>query len=230
MLDLARYQVANLTNGGKIRPIQIPHNELVSEDCNVVLDPLEVPSCIELNTSEASIEPSHEASDANLAIDDDLIDVLLENDDWIERKVQQEDYNEVSDEGSDHLDFLLDTNFWMNEDDKMNGTYSKPATSEETTPFSYLNLEQHIVSPVLSTKSKIDDLALGKSVQYQESQINNGEKLSRKEKNRIHARNRRMKVKNEHAKLKQSVDAYTQCKCANCFCHVLVEFRIVIVF
>ena len=214
MLDLARYQVANLTNGGKIQPIQVPHDEVrVSEDCNVVIDPLAVPSCIKWKTSEAPNEMSNAASEAITDIDDDLIDVLLNNDDWIERKDQPEEHtaNEVSDEGSDHLDFLLDTNFWMNENDKMNDIESKPATSDEKTLLCQSNLESHVVSPVLSNKPKID-LELVGNVQYLKTQISNGDKLTRKEKNRIHARNRRMKVKFEHAKLKQSVDAYTQCK------------------
>lgn len=207
MLDLARYQVANLGNEGTIQPIEIPgHYAATSDPQSIGLDPLTVPSSIAVSIPEISVPPAvncnivqlKRASEVSTDVSE-FIDVLLESDDWAvnkEEDVINSSDNEISDEGSDHLDLLLENDFWLEEgNEKKNLVHQSSIISPDST----LKPPVQVVSPVLSLSMKTANHQLPQH-------------LSRKEKNRIHARNRRMKVKIEHAKLKQSVDAYTQCK------------------
>lgn len=207
MLDLARYQVANLGNEGTIQPIEIPgHYAATSDPQSIGLDPLTVPSSIAVSIPEFSVPSAvncnivqlKRASEVSTDVSE-FIDVLLESDDWAvnkEEDVINSSDNEISDEGSDHLDLLLENDFWLEEgNEKKNLVHQSSIISPDST----LKPPVQVVSPVLSLSMKTANHQLPQH-------------LSRKEKNRIHARNRRMKVKIEHAKLKQSVDAYTQCK------------------
>lgn len=185
MLDLARYQLANLSNGGSIQPIEIPN----------VVDPLAVPSHIEISVPEVSLHdspcglamPTKRSSEVSTDISE-FIDVFFEKDDWAVNK--ESAANEVSDDGSDHLDFILENDFWLDEENTEAIVSAQPTLAPQP--------RVQVVSPVLSLNLKSSNEQVPPN-------------LSRKEKNRIHARNRRMKLKMEHAKLKQSVDAFTQC-------------------
>lgn len=200
MLDLARYQVANLANGGTLhQPLEIPEDcAAKSYSCATVADPLAVPLNIEINVNDTPVDtntlpPVKRASEVSTDVSE-IIDVLLENGDWtVNKAANAEDpaAHEVSDEGSEHLDFLLENDFWLEKDDEKEG--SEPAHTAVSQSQSV-----QIVSPVLSLNTK--------------PRLQLPCNLSRKEKNRIHARNRRMKVKMEHDHLKRSVDAYTRCK------------------
>lgn len=214
MLDLARYQVANLANGGTLQPVEILKDHAAkSSSCASVCDPL-VPSSIEISVNDTPVDcdilpPLKRASEVSTDIHiGEFIDGLLENGDWDVNKaadinIEDPAANEVSDEGSDHLDFLLENDFWLDEDDEKKGTEHIAATSTMPITSTHTLVPQsqsvQIVSPVLSPnmKPRLHQLPCN---------------LSRKEKNRIHARNRRMKVKMEHAHLKHSIDAYTRCK------------------
>ncbi|KAL3804816.1 hypothetical protein ACHAWO_009540 [Cyclotella atomus] len=212
MLDLARYQVANLANGGTLQPVEILKDHAAkSSSCASVCDPL-VPSSIEISVNDTPVDcdilpPLKRASEVSTDIHiGEFIDGLLENGDWDVNKaadinIEDPAANEVSDEGSDHLDFLLENDFWLDEDDEKKGTEHIAATSTMPITSTHTLVPQsqsvQIVSPVLSPnmKPRLHQLPCN---------------LSRKEKNRIHARNRRMKVKMEHAHLKHSIDAYTR--------------------
>jgi hypothetical protein len=176
------------------------------------VDPLAVPPSIEISDIaevDGNLVPSEVNADIN-----DFIDVLLEDDDWVHKsnETNQSNVNEVSDDGSDHLDFLLDNDFWVNNDDEVKGVQGIPLSKEQPAPVSphslqvlpmVLSINQNFNSPMIESNEKQPMIL---------TQSQSTAHLSRKEKNRIHARTRRMKVKMEHAHLKKSVDAYTQCK------------------
>jgi hypothetical protein len=211
MLDLARYQVANLANGGTLhQPLEVPEDcAAKSYSCATVADPLAVPLNIEISVNDTPVDtntlpPVKRASEVSTDVSE-IIDVLLENGDWtVNKAANAEDpaAHEVSDEGSEHLDFLLENDFWLDKDDEKEAEYVHTPVSQSQSV--------QIVSPVLSLKPRLQLPC----------------NLSRKEKNRIHARNRRMKVKMEHDHLKRSVDAYTRCKFSmntnNMICSVLI--------
>ena len=195
MLDLARYQAANITNGSKVEPIVIPESDMKASSLKDVANPLAVyePVADPLAVPTSISVPSNDVfktTDTEM----NYLDVLLENDEWLGKS---DEPKEVSDEGSDTLDLLLDSESWMNSDD-MEDSGCGPLSDPQPV----------IVSPVLSTGSK-PPVTFNQSFQLKSLA---GRPLSRKEKNRIHARNRRMRVKFEHIHLKRTVDAYTQCK------------------
>jgi hypothetical protein len=214
MLDLARYQVANLENGGEIQPIEIPGNHTVmpSYSNESTVDPLAVPPSIEISDIaeiDGYLVPSESNADIN-----DFIDVLLEDDDWVHKsnETNQSNVNEGSDEGRDHLDFLLDNDFWVNNDEEVKGVQGIPLSKKQPAPVSSHSLQ--VLPSVLSINLNFNGPMIESNEKQQMilTQSQSTAHLSRQEKNRIHARIRRMKVKMEHAHLKKSVDAYTQCK------------------
>ena len=216
MLDLARYQVAKLAKGEMTQPVEITgHNAYHS-----TLNQLDVPSNITISLFDdvqvapvnSSVVPSSTQS-SGLEVSneiDDFIDVLLENDDWTaknnEPQANEPSANEISDDGSDHIDFLLRNDFWADDEDATKGGGVTLPSSQVFASMAQLRPVQ-VTSPMLSL-----DLASSSQKPKTKSITPGNTRLSRKEMNRIHARNRRMKVKMEHAQLKHSVDTYTKCE------------------
>ena len=194
MLDLARYQAVNITNENKVEPDALPQGDIKVYSHNIVADPLAVyrPVSDPLSVPTSISVPSNDIIEGTTEMN--YLDVLLEKEHWLGKS---EEPKEVSDEGSDALDLLLDSDSWMNSDETED-------SGCETLP----DPQPVIVSPVLATSSK-PPVTFNRSFHLKSFE---GRNLTRKEKNRIHARNRRMRVKFEHTHLKKTVDAYTQCK------------------
>lgn len=197
MLDLARYQAANITNENKVEPIVLPQGDVKVSSHNSVADPLAVyrPVSDPLSVPTSISVPSNDMCKTTEGTTEmNYLDVLLEKEHWLGKSKEPK---EVSDEGSDALDLLLDSDSWMNSDETED-------SGCETLP----DPQPVIVSPVIATSSK-PPVTFNQSFHLKSFE---GRNLTRKEKNRIHARNRRMRVKFEHTHLKKTVDAYTQCK------------------
>ena len=194
MLDLARYQAVNITNENKVEPIALPQGDIKVYSNNIVADPLAVyrPVSDPLSVPTSISVPSNDIIEGTTEMN--YLDVLLEKEHWLGNS---EEPKEVSDEGSDALDLLLDSDSWMNSDETED-------SGCETLP----DPQPVIVSPVLATSST-PPVTFNQSYHHKSFE---GRNLTRKEKNRIHAKNRRMRVKFEHTHLKKTVDAYTQCK------------------
>ncbi len=166
--------------------------------------PLKHSSLPETETSKLNeIVPTKDGVDADEACDDgcDYIDLLLENDDWLDDdnhgKAKASSVSEISDDdGCDYIDMLLDNDGWLNENDEVTAaTVHQPRQAQ-------------VVSPILSfnpTFNPHNDRESGQSKMVATHE-------DRLEKNRKAAQKRRRKKKAEHERLKQSVAFYTQCE------------------